>query len=31
MLIARFRSGRWKTVLAREPAPVTELLEPSET
>jgi len=31
MLIARFRSGRWKTVLAREPAPVPSLIEPSET
>ena len=30
MLIARFRSGRWKTVLPREAAPITELIEPSE-
>jgi putative MATE family efflux protein len=30
MLVWRFRSGVWKTVLAREPAPPTEPLEPSE-
>jgi putative MATE family efflux protein len=30
MLVWRFRSGHWKTVLAREPAPPTEPLEPSE-
>jgi putative MATE family efflux protein len=30
MLIWRFRSGRWKSVLDREPAPPTEPLEPSE-
>ena len=30
MLIWRFRSGRWKTVLAREPAPVSTPIEPSE-
>jgi len=31
MLITRFRSGRWKTVLARTPAPATEPVEPFET
>jgi Na+-driven multidrug efflux pump len=30
MLIWRFRSGRWKTVLAREPVSATEPIEPSE-
>jgi putative MATE family efflux protein len=30
MLVWRFRSGHWKTVLAREPARATEPLEPSE-
>jgi len=30
MLIWRFRSGHWKTVLAREPAPVSSPIEPSE-
>jgi putative MATE family efflux protein len=30
MLITRFRGGRWKTVLAREPAPATEPVEPAE-
>jgi putative MATE family efflux protein len=30
MLITRFRSGRWKTVLAREPAPAIEPVEPAE-
>jgi putative MATE family efflux protein len=31
MLVARFRSGRWKTVLAREPALATAPIEPAET
>jgi MATE family, multidrug efflux pump len=31
MLVRRFRGGRWKTVLEREPAPVVAPIEPSET
>jgi putative MATE family efflux protein len=30
MLVWRFRSGHWKTVLARSPAPPTAPIEPSE-
>jgi putative MATE family efflux protein len=30
MLVWRFRGGHWKTVLAREPAPATAPIEPSE-
>jgi len=30
MLIWRFRSGRWKTVLAREPVSATEPIEPAQ-
>jgi len=30
MLVWRFRSGHWKTVLARAPAPPTAPIEPSE-